>query len=133
MGLTIKTLEKDRGAFLVSISGSLDTSTYEMLEQKLTPLLIPSTKALVLDLKGLEYISSLGVSVVLKAKRVMEERGGSFAVSNLTPQIKAVFDIIKALPDICVFESLQEADQYLMEMQKRAKEKGVGQEGDYQL
>ena len=133
MGLTVKVYEKEVAVFVVSVSGSLDSATYQDLEKKVTPFLIDSTKALILDLKGLEYISSMGVSVILRAKKILEDLGGNFMMVNLQPQIKTVFDIVKALPNMCLFESLQEADAYLSEMQRRAKEKAEDERRGYKL
>jgi anti-sigma B factor antagonist len=124
MALYVKIYEKDPNVFVAAIGGSLDSSTYQDLEKKIQPFLMESTKALILDLKALDYISSMGVSAILKAKKAIEQFGSSFAMVNLQPQIKTVFDIIKALPSMCLFQSLQEADQYLTEMQRRTKEEG---------
>ena len=41
---------------------------------------------------------------------------------NLQPQIRKVFDIIQALPSLNVFESVEELDQYLAEMQRKVRE-----------
>ena len=123
MGLAVRVYEKEVAVFVVTVSGSLDSATYQDLEKKMTPFLMESTKALILDLKGLEYISSMGVSAVLKAKKIINDFGGNFMMVNLRPQIKTVFDIIKALPDVPIFANLEEADRYLSEMQKRTLEK----------
>jgi anti-anti-sigma regulatory factor len=64
----------------------------------------------------------MGVSAILKAKKTIETEGGSFLMTNLQPQIKRVFEIINALPSVSIFESPEEADRYLAEMQKRALE-----------
>ena len=39
---------------------------------------------------------------------------------NLRPQIHKVFDTIKALPMLNIFESVEEMDDYLDIMQKKA-------------
>ena len=123
MALSVKVYEREEGVFVVALVGLLDSSTYEELEEKVTPFLMQTTRALLLDLKGLEYISSMGVSVVLKAKKAIEGFGNSFLMINMQPQIKTVFEIIKALPAIALFENIEEADAYLTEMQRRAKER----------
>ncbi|MBW1768561.1 MAG: hypothetical protein JRJ65_16145 [Deltaproteobacteria bacterium] len=53
----------------------------------------------------------------------MSEHNGSFGMINLKPQIRKVFDIINALPEITVFKNVEEADRYLDIMQKREIEK----------
>ena len=50
-----------------------------------------------------------------------EASGASFMMSNVPAHIDQVFRVVKALPNIRVFNSRQEADDYLMEIQKRAK------------
>jgi anti-sigma B factor antagonist len=122
MSLKIKIYEKQPCVFVVDVEGSLDSATYQDLEAKVRPFLMATTRGLIFDLKALDYISSMGVSVILKTKKAIEHLGGHFAMVNLLPQIKTVFDIIKALPNMCMFESIQEADNYLSEMQRRAKE-----------
>jgi hypothetical protein len=39
---------------------------------------------------------------------------------NLQPQIKKVFDIINAFPSMQIFASIEELDEYLDAMQKKA-------------
>ncbi len=122
MALKINISKKDDGVFVVALKGSLDTETYLELETSLRPLFARSTKALMLDLKELEYISSMGVSVLLKSKRLTEEHGASFIMLNVQPQVNEVFKIIKALPDVPIFASMEEADNYFAEIQKKIKE-----------
>ncbi len=122
MALKTSVIRRDIGVFVVSLAGSLDSHTYVDLEAKLKPLLAPATKALMFDLKELEYISSMGVSTLLKARRFMEGQGGSFLMVNVQPQINEVFKIIKALPNVPVFENMEEADRYFEEIQRKIRE-----------
>ena len=41
---------------------------------------------------------------------------------NLQPQIKKVFDIVKALPEQQIFTSIEEMDNYLKEIQRKVKD-----------
>jgi anti-anti-sigma factor len=70
-------------------------------------------------MEGLVYISSAGLGVIFSAKKNLESHGGKIILANLKPQIKKVFDIVKALPREAIFESMQEVDAYLDAMQKR--------------
>ncbi|MBW1800599.1 MAG: STAS domain-containing protein [Deltaproteobacteria bacterium] len=110
--------ERKTGVYVVTPEGRLDSNTYMDFEKRVTPLLVPSTRGLVIDMSGLEYISSAGVRVVLKAKKAIENQKGFFMMTDLRPQIKKVFDIINALPTMGVFRDLNEADRYLDTMQK---------------
>ena len=75
--------------------------------------------ALVLDLKDLTYISSAGVRVVIAAQKTMKAARGGFAIVNLQPQIRKVFEIIMALPSPNVFESVADLDRYLAGIQRK--------------
>ena len=122
MSLEIEIQKKDVGVYVVDLIGSLDSNTYKDFEYQLKPILVLSTKALVLNFSNLSYISSMGVSILFSTKKILEERGANFIMTNLQPQIKKVFEIINALPSMLVFGSLEEADAYLTEIQRRTIE-----------
>jgi anti-anti-sigma factor len=71
----------------------------------------------------LVYISSAGVRVIFKVRRSLEERKGTFLMSNVQPQIEKVFAIVNALPRESIFKDMNEVDAYLDVMQKKELEK----------
>jgi anti-anti-sigma factor len=70
----------------------------------------------------LDFISSAGIRVFLMAQKELKSRGGTVMMMNPQPQIRKVFDIIKALPDATVFSSVEELDDYLAHMQDQHRE-----------
>jgi anti-anti-sigma factor len=118
MTLKIASSEKSQGVFIISPEGSLDTDTYPILEEKVDLLLDTSPDMLIFDMEKLDYISSMGVRVIAKAKKSLKKSEGKVVMLNLQPQIRKVFEIIKALPSEQIFESVEELDQYLDTMQK---------------
>ena len=119
MVLKVNIDNKQNGVFLVSLDGQADTDTYLLFEEKIKPLLVPLTKVLILDMSKLSYISSAGLGVIFRAQEVIESNKGSFIMSNLQPQIKKVFEVMKALPNMSVFQDMAEVDAYLDDMQKK--------------
>ena len=122
MSLKVTSREKSPGVFIVSPEGSLDTDTYPILEEKVDSLLGTPPGTIIFDLEKLDYISSMGVRVIAKAKKSLKESGGKVVLLNLQPQIRKVFEIIKALPSEQIFSSIEEMDRYLDSMQKEAPE-----------
>ena len=118
MSLKVASSEKSPGVFIVSPEGSLDTDTYPVLEEKVDLLLNTPPGTIIFDLEKLDYISSMGVRVIAKAKKSLKKSGGKIVLLNLQPQIRKVFDIIKALPSQQIFETVEEMDRYLDIMQK---------------
>ncbi|MBA4393546.1 MAG: anti-sigma factor antagonist [Desulfobacca sp.] len=120
MSLTIRSTEKIPGVFILYPVGRLDSNSYSVLEKKIDYLLgVGQARHLTLDMTGVDYISSMGVRVVLKAHKDLKQKGGLLSMMNLQPQIEKVFEIIKALPSMRIYNSIQELDDYLTEMQKQ--------------
>jgi len=115
MPLTVNVKEKIPGVFIVSLAGSLDSNTYTILDKRLDLILGGSPRIITLDMEHLDYISSMGVRVVIKAKKSLIKNGGDLILMNLQPQIQKVFEIINALPSQQIFSSIEELDHYLGE------------------
>ncbi len=122
MSLKVTSREKSLGVFIVSPEGSLDTNTYPILEEKVDLLLDTSPGMIIFDLEKLDYISSMGVRVIAKAQKFLKKSEGIVTLLNAQPQIRKVFEIIKALPSEQIFESIEEMDRYLDNIQKKALE-----------
>jgi anti-sigma B factor antagonist len=126
MPLTVTAKEREGGVVTVLPAGSLDSNTYTILEDRLALIRKGNPRAIIFDLKDLTYISSAGVRVFVGIKKAMKAAGGTFALTNLQPQIRKVFEIIQALPSLNIFESVEELDRYLTEMQRKVQEKDDG-------
>lgn len=123
MGLKISVLtNEDEKAVVFMLIGSLDTETYQQLKDKAAMQLKKELKNLVLDLKSLDYISSMGISVILEMRKMIESIGGNFMMANVPAHIDHVFKTVNALPDVPMFENIKEADEYFLAIQKQIKE-----------
>src|SRR5215468_513778 len=114
---------RNTGAVTVKLTGSLDTATAPELERQLAPVLAGAVKDLVFDLAQLKFVSSAGLRVFSTARKQLKERGGQATFIHLQPQIREVFDIIKALPGVAVFKDIDELDRYLAARQRSHTEK----------
>lgn len=110
------------GAVMVKLAGSLDTATAPELETQLNPVLAGDIKELVFDLANLKFISSAGLRVFSMARKQLKARGGQASFVNLQPQIQEVFEIVKALPGVAVFQNVAEMDRYLAARQRAHEE-----------
>jgi anti-anti-sigma factor len=121
MEFNVKVRQKSRDAFVIQPGGRLDSSTATRFESEINKILQRSTRLIVMDFQDLDYISSAGVREIIKTRNALKKNGGKLVFMNLQPQIKKVFDIINALPAMQIFMSVEELDDYLDVMQKRAK------------
>ena len=122
MPLKVTSTEKEPGVFTIVPEGSLDTNTYSILEKRVDMILEGQPRVIALDMAHINYISSMGVRVVIKTRKALKQHDGNLVVLNLQPQVRKVFEIINALPSEQVFASTEELDQYLDRMQKKITE-----------
>ena len=95
----IKNIEN--GKVVLAIGGRLDTTTAPELEKELENIL-SEVKELVFDMSELEYISSAGLRVLLKAQKTMNVQG-NMKVVHANDSIMEVFEITGFL-DILTIE-----------------------------
>ena len=110
--------------YLIKLKGRIDSDTYKQLDEKVSLALVPSTNTIILDMEEVNYVSSAGLGVIFNLKKTLEENKGSLIISGLKPQVKKVFEVVKALPEENIFTSRKELDKYLDVIQKREIEKG---------
>ena len=116
----------DRGyAYTATPYGPIDSDSYMDFDDKIKPILLPTTKAIVLDLANCDYISSAGLGVLFSMKKFLKQNNGELLFLNLKPQIIRLFEIVNALPKETLFKDAEEADAYLYKMMNRDKEKDL--------
>ncbi|CAN1212179.1 STAS domain-containing protein [Tumidithrix helvetica PCC 7403] len=122
MTLKISTkLSEPTTSYLV-LDGKLDAITAPELEEFIDNHLSPEIATLILDLQALSFVSSAGLRIFAKLRKMMKSRDGKAFFVNLSPQVKKVFDIVKAVPIAEVFQDIEELDAYLANMQRRGTE-----------
>ena len=84
-------IKRNEQTTTIELGGRLDTMTAPALEQTIQRD-IGDTKHLVLDMKGVEYISSAGLRVILGAQKKMQQIG-SLKVINVCEALMEVFEM----------------------------------------
>ena len=116
MNVRISPARDKAGYFIVRPIGPIDSDTYLDFNDKITPLLVLTTKGIILDLADVDYISSAGLGILFTLKKFLKDRSGDLLFCNLKPQIKRLFEIVNALPKETLFKNADEADAYLYKM-----------------
>ena len=94
-------IKKAGSEVVLELSGRLDTTTAPTLEKTIGENL-DGTTSLILDLKGLKYISSAGLRVLLTAQKKMQKLG-AMKLKNVCEEIMDVF-AITGFADILTIE-----------------------------
>ncbi len=93
-------------------SGQIDHPNAMKLQQALTPIVDEAASGktpLVLDFTGVEYISSMGLRVLMVAARQMKSAGAPVAIAGLQPEVAEIFEIARFRFVVDVFPSVRDA------------------------
>ena len=88
--MNITPTKKD-GTLIVAVSGKMDTATAPELEKFITEN-TEGIAELILDLSDMNYTSSAGLRVLLKAQKLMNKQG-SMKVTGVQSEVMEIFDM----------------------------------------
>ena len=94
-------IKRNADETIIELTGRLDTTTAPALDKTINED-VADAKNLVLNLNGLEYISSAGLRVLLSAQKKMQ-KVGSMKVKNVCEEVMEVFEMT-GFADILVIE-----------------------------
>ena len=87
----IETQQKDVLTF--KLNGRLDSNTSPELEKKVFEAIEKGALKMVVDFADLDYISSAGLRVILKATKALKRSEGSMILCSMQDYVKEVFEI----------------------------------------
>ncbi|OPY47005.1 MAG: STAS domain protein [Methanosaeta sp. PtaU1.Bin028] len=79
--------------YIVSIEGRMDTANSKDVESRLDQVIGDKREKMLIDLAGVDYISSVGLRVLLASLKRHRERRGKMALISLQPFVQDVFRI----------------------------------------
>ena len=92
--------------------GRIDHSAAGPLEQSLAPLLAESSAGkagVILNFAGVDYISSVGLRVLMIAAKQMRGRGARIGIAALQPVVAEIFKISRFDSVLDAFPSVRDA------------------------
>ena len=97
------------GVVCITVEGRLDAATVPTLEQALQRLLTEGQGRLVMNLSGVNYISSSGLRVLLTARRQARSRGGDMFLCHLHPRVREIFEMVGFLSVFGIYAECEQA------------------------
>ena len=85
-------IERELRLVTLRITGRLDTTTSPNLDSVINEL-PEDTKELAFDMSGVEYISSAGIRVLLRAYKKMNFNQGKTRIENVNDIVREVFEM----------------------------------------
>lgn len=81
------------GAAIVAVSGELDLASSPELEQQLEQVFKGDPEQLVIDLRGLEFMDSTGLSIIVGAHQRLAEDGRALSLVRGSAQVQRLLDL----------------------------------------
>jgi anti-sigma B factor antagonist len=97
--------EETRGA-VVTVSGELDVASSQTLEHELTKL--QSVATVVVDLRGLTFIDSTGLGVLVRAHQLAKEQGRRFGLVRGNGQVDRLLNLTGLDQELLVGDSTEQ-------------------------
>ncbi len=100
---------KQKGFWVVTVTGRLDTVTAPEFEKACSGWMEQGESAFVVDLGGLEYISSAGLRSILMVAKKLKSTGGSIVFCSLSSMVMKVFSVSGFASMFTIHDSLDKA------------------------
>ena len=97
---------------VLTATGRIDYLVAADFERALLPLLAPfagSQRSLILDLADVEYISSVGLRVLMIATKTLRGGGARLGVASLQPAVREIFAVSRFDRVVEIFPSVEAA------------------------
>jgi anti-anti-sigma factor len=96
---------------VLSPVGRIDHATSEAFKMALAPFMARCAGGhdrILLDFVGVEYISSIGLRVLMLASKQAKTQGGSIGIAALQPTVREIFEISRFTMVLDVFPSVRD-------------------------
>jgi anti-anti-sigma factor len=106
--MDISTTESN-GVSVVVVKGQVDSATSSQLESTLKSLLENDKTRIVLDLQGVEYMSSMGLRVLVSTMKTLQESDGGLRLCNISKSVSGLLLTVGMLDMFSIYENQDEA------------------------
>ena len=102
-------VEQIEGVLVINLSGEVHGFEADEFHENLWEATDGLDKFTILDLEGLDYISSVGLRSILMVAKKLGERNAKFAVCSLSQRTKSLFKMAAFDKVVDIYESRSEA------------------------
>jgi anti-sigma B factor antagonist len=100
---------KENNHDILILKGEIDASNSVDLDEAIQGLLGSGSKSILVDGKGLDYISSAGLGVFMSYLEDFQDQGVTLKICSLSPRVLEVFQILGLDQLIPIFPDIQTA------------------------
>ena len=101
------TVKSSGQVMVVEMAGDIDSNTAPQAEEQILPLVQPAAKIL-LDMSGVEYMSSAGLRMLLSTYRQVSRQNGGIVLVELAEEIKDTMSVTGFLNFFMIRDTVDE-------------------------
>ncbi len=94
---------------IFKLNGNLNSNTSPELEDKIFEAIKNDSKNMILDFEDLDYISSAGLRVIMKAAKNLKQSEGMIVLCSMQDYVKEVFEIAGFDAYLPIFSTMDDA------------------------
>lgn len=94
---------------LLKTNGYIDTNTSPVLQKHLSQTIDMGVHHFVIDMGGVQYVSSAGWGVFVGEIRGLQEKGGDLKITQMSPEVYEVFEMLEFNRILKSYDSIEEA------------------------
>jgi anti-sigma B factor antagonist len=106
--LSIET-DNRQSVSVLKVKGRVDSETAPELDDALTKLLQDNHNQIVLNLQGVNYMSSAGLRAVVKAYQAAKKSGGDLRLASVSEPIEVILRTVGMMQMLQMYPTEQEA------------------------
>ena len=91
------------------LKGRLDSNTAQGLEDKLFQAIYDGSKNIIVDFENLEYISSAGLRLVIKANNALQREDGRLILCSMHKYIREIFKTTGIDDFVPILDNMEQA------------------------
>jgi anti-sigma B factor antagonist len=106
-------ISEENGIIIVTLPRRFDFDSAPIIDKELKPVLGQHPEQVLFDFSKTEYISSVGVRVLLGSSRTIKEGGGTIALSSLCHQVMYILEIAGFTKIFTIYETRDKAVRHM--------------------
>jgi len=107
--LRISVEEKNKGIKVIKCTGTIDTGTYIELQNALEELLVEKNYKIIVDLAGVDFMSSAGWGTFTGSVQRARTGFGDIRLAGMRDKVKSVFELIEINLILKAYKTVGEA------------------------
>ena len=106
--MKMKILEKGMVTIVV-IEGNIMQEEIALFRSRLEDLIESGKIRIIIDMSGVNYLSSMGLSVLISAKNQLQQQHGDLKIASVNQLIRNLFEVTRLVKKLDVYETIDDA------------------------